>query len=68
VARVDSISRPKGTLDGQAVSQPRHCTHVSIESTNDWSTAKSCHCTWRIAEMRPRGERDSSPVTRYVGQ
>ena len=32
VSRVASISRPKGTADGQAVSQPRHCTQVSITS------------------------------------
>ena len=34
-ARVGSIRRPNGTPDGQAVSQPRHWTQVSIERTND---------------------------------
>ena len=32
--RVPSISAPNGTPLGHAGSQPRHCTHVSMKSTN----------------------------------
>ena len=54
-SRVPAISRPNGTPDGQAVSQPRHCTHVSMKPTNASSTGAPCS-TARIAAMRPAGE------------
>ena len=66
--RVCSINAPNSTLLGQAGSQPRHCTHVSMKSTNSSSIAAPSFCTPRIASMRPRGEYASSPVTRNVGQ
>ena len=68
VSRVASMSRPKGTADGQAVSHPRHCTHVSIMSIKLVLMGASLMWTWRIASIRPRGEYCSSPVTRKVGQ
>ncbi len=65
--REASIRRPNGTADGHAVSQARHPTQVSIMSMNE-SPAGAPSSTSRMAAMRPRGERDSSPVTRKVGQ
>ena len=65
---VSSISAPNWTPLGQAVSHPRHCTHVSMKSTNSSSIGSSPRSTERIASMRPRGEYFSSPVTRNVGQ
>ena len=67
-SRVPSIRRPNGTPLGQAGSQPRHCTHVSMISTKSSSIGAPRHCTARIASIRPRGERASSPVARNVGQ
>ncbi len=64
VWRVDSINRPKGTPLGQAGSQPRHCTHVSIERTTSSSRGAPSFCTARMRAMRPRGEAMSSPVAR----
>ena len=69
--RVPSMSRPKGTPDGQAVSQPRHCTQVSMKSTNSPSGGAPSHWTARMAAMRPRGESRllaRHPVRRAVGQ
>ncbi len=63
-SRVPSISRPKGTLDGHAVSHPRHCTHASMKPTNAASGGAPSQWTSRIAAMRPRGDATSSPVTR----
>ena len=64
VAACPSISRPNGTLDGHAVSQPRHCTQASMKPTNASSGSAPSQCTARIAAMRPRGDAASSPVTR----
>jgi hypothetical protein len=62
--RAGSIRWPNGTPDGQAVSHPRHCTHVSNEVTNEASAGTPSHWTWRMAATRPRGDSASSPVTR----
>ena len=67
-SRVPSIRCPNGTPLGHAGSQPRHCTHVSMNRTNSPSAAPPRHWTLRIASMRPRGDRPSSPVARNVGQ
>jgi hypothetical protein len=58
-----SINRPNGTADGQAVSHARQTTHVSMISTNE-SLGAAPASTARMAAIRPRGERASSPVTR----
>ena len=46
-----SINRPNGTPLGQAGSQPRHCTQVSMKRTKSSSIAAPRHCTERIASM-----------------
>src|SRR5580658_9335377 len=61
------MSRPKGTAEGQATSHARHWTHRSMNDVNVASITAPA-CTARMAAMRPRGDADSSPVTRYVGQ
>ena len=68
VSRVRSISRPNGTLHGQAGSQPRHCTHVSKLRTT--SAVERRVVVLHLPHERrcgPRGDRASSPVTRNVG-
>jgi hypothetical protein len=68
-ARVPSMRCPNGTPEGQAGSQPRHCTQVSTAWAKDASSiATSPPSTRRMAPMRPRGDSASSPVTRHVGQ
>ena len=67
-ARVPSIRWPNGTALGQAVSQPRHCTHVSIERTRSSVTGAPSFCTARISAIRPRGDSVSRPVITNVGQ
>ncbi len=62
--RVDSMSRPNGTADGQAVSHPRHPTQVSMAWMNGASGGATRPSTSRMAWMRPRGERSSRPETR----
>ena len=53
---------------GHAGSQPRHCTHVSMKCTKSSLAGAPSRWTERIAAIRPRGDRASSPVTRNVGQ
>ena len=64
LALVASIRWPKGTPDGQAVSQPRHCTQVLDRAHERVVGSAPSHCTWRMAAIRPRGDSASSPVTR----
>ena len=63
-ARVIEMSSPKGTPDGQAVSQPRHCTQVDMASSHSASIGAPSNSAAPMREMRPRGDRLSSPVTR----
>ena len=59
-----SIRRPNGTPLGQAGSQPRHCTHVSMISTKSSSIGAPRHCTARIASIRPAA---NAPPRRWRG-
>ena len=54
--------------DGQAASQPRHCTHRSMNAGELVVERRRPRAPRASAAMRPRGDADSSPVTRYVGQ
>src|SRR3954447_11155845 len=66
-SRAASIIRPNGTWEGQTSSHARHTRHRSMNAANDPSTSAPS-VTARIAAIRPRGDADSSPVRRYVGQ
>ena len=66
--RAASIIRPNGTCDGQTSSQARQTRQRSMNSANVSSVVARPSWTARIAVMRPRGDADSSPVSRYVGQ
>ena len=44
-ARVPSMSRPKGTADGHAASQPRHDTHSSMAVRNSSSIGRPAAST-----------------------
>src|SRR4029453_17273153 len=63
-----SIIRPNGTCDGQTSSHARHARQRSMKRAKASSGWASPSATERIAVIRPRGDADSSPVTRYVGQ
>ena len=62
-SRAASIMRPNGTCDGQTSSQARQTRHRSMKSVNDESISAPS-ATARIAAIRPRGDADSSPVSR----
>ena len=62
-ARAPSMSRPKGTPEGQAVSHPRHCTQVCMERTTSSVTGAPSTCTACMRAMRPRGDSASRPDT-----
>ena len=66
--RARSIIRPNGTCDGQTSSHARHTRHRSMNPANVSSTTAVPSATERMAAIRPRGDADSSPVNRYVGQ
>ena len=66
--RAASIIRPNGTWDGHTSSQARQTRHRSMNRANVSSVAARPSWTARIAVIRPRGDADSSPVSRYVGQ
>jgi len=66
--RARSIIRPNGTCEGQTSSHARHARQRSMKRANASSGWASPSATERIAVIRPRGDADSSPVTRYVGQ
>ena len=67
-ARVPAMSRPNGTSDGQADSQPRHSTQASMKPAKASSTGAPCSTT-RIDAMRPTrrsGLLAAHPVGRAV--
>ena len=66
-SRAASIIRPNGTCEGHTSSQARQTRQRSMKSANVASTSAPA-ATARIAAIRPRGDADSSPVSRYVGQ
>lgn len=59
---------PYCTPLGHAGSHPRHCTHVSSIDRTSESSLPAAPTLPLIRAIRPRGEWDSSPVTRNVGQ
>ena len=63
-SRAASIIRPKGTLDGQTSSQARQTRQRSMKALKVVVDARAPAATARMAAMRPRGEADSSPVSR----
>ncbi len=63
-SRAASIIRPNGTCDGQTSSHARHTRQRSMNPANVASGVAVPSCTARIAAMRPRGDADSSPVSR----
>ncbi len=62
--RACSIIRPNGTCEGQTSSHARQTRQRSVNSRNRSSTAAAPSATARIAAIRPRGDADSSPVSR----
>ena len=62
--RARSTIRPNGTCEGQTSSQARHARHRSMKRANVSSGSDRPSATERIAVIRPRGDADSSPVTR----
>ena len=61
---MSAINSPKGTPDGQAGSQPRHWMQVSIAANHSAFGSARPDSTIRIREIRPLGDRRSSPVAR----
>ena len=66
--RAPSIALPNGTSPGQTASHARHWRQNEMTSSTSASRGKTPSRTAPMAARRPRGDADSLPVSRNVGQ